>query len=220
MSLDRLRYRALILAEERTTAAPTAETARILLAAAEKSGLFAQDAVLRLERRAAHARRSAEPGGAASGSIELDRALRRALLTACESCVSLEDLAALPLAHTVLASLAPDERRALAELAPERLRLPSGRELEVQYPPDAPPYLESYLQDFFGQRETPRIGNVNAVVHLWAPSKRPLQVTSDLASFWRSQYPELRSALMRRYPRHHWPEDGAAASAVRFKREG
>ena len=55
-------------------------------------------------------------------------------------------------------------------------------------------------------------------MHLWAPNRRPVQVTSDLASFWKTTYPELRRALMRRYPKHHWPEDPTDAKATRFAR--
>ncbi len=98
--------------------------------------------------------------------------------------------------------------RALNELAPARVRLPSGRETRIHYEDGKPPWIASRLQDFFGMRETPRIGaaRVPLVVHLLAPNKRAVQTTTDLAGFWERLYPQVRRELMRRYPRHSWPE--------------
>jgi ATP-dependent helicase HrpB len=92
------------------------------------------------------------------------------------------------------------------QVAPERLKLPGGREVRVHYEAGKPPWIESRLQDFFGVRETPRIGSIPLVVHLLAPNRRPVQVTSDLAGFWERLYPQVRRELSRRYPKHKWPE--------------
>jgi ATP-dependent helicase HrpB len=96
----------------------------------------------------------------------------------------------------------------LDELAPARIRLPNGRQTKVHYEPGKPPWIASRLQDFFGMRETPRIGREQTpvVVHLLAPNQRAVQTTSDLAGFWERLYPQVRRELMRRYPRHSWPE--------------
>jgi ATP-dependent helicase HrpB len=96
----------------------------------------------------------------------------------------------------------------LDELAPSRLRLKIGRETAVHYERGKPPWIESRLQDFFGMRETPRIGpsRTPVVVHLLAPNRRPVQQTSDLAGFWERLYPQVRRELMRKYPKHSWPE--------------
>ncbi len=96
----------------------------------------------------------------------------------------------------------------LAELAPVSLRLPAGRQTRVHYEHGKPPYIASRLQDFFGMRETPRIGlgRTPVVVHLLAPNHRAVQMTTDLAGFWERLYPQVRRELMRRYPRHSWPE--------------
>jgi ATP-dependent helicase HrpB len=91
-------------------------------------------------------------------------------------------------------------------LAPARLKLPGGRDVSVHYEAGKPPWIESRLQDFFGVRETPRIGETPVVVHLLAPNRRPVQVTSDLAGFWERLYPQVRRELSRRYPKHKWPE--------------
>ncbi len=96
----------------------------------------------------------------------------------------------------------------LDEIAPARLRLPSGRQTRVHYEPGKPPWIASRLQDFFGMRETPRVGRdkTPVVVHLLAPNQRAVQTTADLAGFWERLYPQVRRELMRRYPRHQWPE--------------
>ena len=94
----------------------------------------------------------------------------------------------------------------LAKAAPERLRLPGGRDVKVNYEPGKPPWIESRLQDFFGVKETPRINGIPVVVHLLAPNRRPVQVTSDLTGFWERLYPQVRRELSRRYPKHKWPE--------------
>jgi ATP-dependent helicase HrpB len=96
----------------------------------------------------------------------------------------------------------------LSEIAPSRIRLPGGRETKVHYESGKPPWIASRLQDFFGMRETPRIGleHTPLVVHLLAPNQRAVQTTTDLAGFWERLYPQVRRELMRRYPRHSWPE--------------
>lgn len=102
--------------------------------------------------------------------------------------------------------------RALREVAPEKIRLPGGRQVRVRYARHQAPWISSRLQDFFGMRETPRVarGAVPLVVHLLAPNQRPVQTTIDLAGFWERLYPKVRRELSRRYPRHSWPEDPLA----------
>jgi len=101
----------------------------------------------------------------------------------------------------------------LNEIAPNRVRLPNGRQTKINYDSGKPPWIASRLQDFFGMRETPRIANgrIPLVVHLLAPNKRPVQTTTDLAGFWQRLYPQVRRELSRRYPKHAWPEDPYSA---------
>ena len=75
--------------------------------------------------------------------------------------------------------------------------------------PDQPPWIASRMQDFFGLARAPSVGDgrVPLVLHLLAPNQRPVQVTTDLPGFWVKHYPALRKQLMRRYPKHQWPED-------------
>ena len=97
----------------------------------------------------------------------------------------------------------------LRELAPESMRQPNGRQLQITYTPGQAPHVASRLQDFFGMARGPQLagGRIALVIHLLAPNGRALQVTTDLAGFWKTHYPELAQALRRRYPRHSWPED-------------
>ncbi len=98
--------------------------------------------------------------------------------------------------------------RKLNELAPARVRLQSGRQTKIHYEHGKQPWIASRLQDFFGMHDTPRIGpqRLPVVIHLLAPNQRPVQTTTDLAGFWQRLYPEVRRELMRRYPKHAWPE--------------
>jgi ATP-dependent helicase HrpB len=100
------------------------------------------------------------------------------------------------------------DTRLLHQLAPSTLRLDAGRQTRIHYEQGKPPWIASRLQDFFGMRETPRIGpdRTPVVVHLLAPNHRAVQTTTDLAGFWERLYPQVRRELMRRYPRHAWPE--------------
>jgi ATP-dependent helicase HrpB len=96
----------------------------------------------------------------------------------------------------------------LNEIAPAQIRLRNGRQTKVHYERGKPPWIASRLQDFFGMQEAPRIGaeHTPVVVHLLAPNRRPVQTTTDLSGFWDRLYPQVRRELMRRYPKHSWPE--------------
>ena len=98
--------------------------------------------------------------------------------------------------------------RRLDEIAPARIRLQNGCQTKVHYERGKPPWIASRLQNFFGMFDTPRIGpeRTPVVVHLLAPNQRSVQTTSDLGGFWERLYPQVRRQLMRRYPKHHWPE--------------
>ncbi|MET7280240.1 ATP-dependent helicase HrpB [Kribbella sp. NPDC005582] len=100
-----------------------------------------------------------------------------------------------------------------AELAPERLQVPSGSEVRLAYDGVEPPVLAVKLQEVFGWTATPAVadGRVPVVLHLLSPARRPVAITSDLASFWKQGYPQVRADLRARYPRHPWPEDPLTA---------
>lgn len=99
--------------------------------------------------------------------------------------------------------------------APERYQVPSGSRIVIQYEEGKPPVLAVRIQELFGLAETPRIagGRVPLLLHLLGPNYRPEQITSDLASFWKTAYPIVRKDLRGRYPKHSWPDDPLTATA-------
>jgi ATP-dependent helicase HrpB len=116
-----------------------------------------------------------------------------------------------------LGTLLPYElRRRLDAEAPTHVAVPSGSRIAIDYA-GAEPVLAARLQEMFGLAESPRIagGRVPLLIHLLSPAGRPVQVTRDLASFWRGGYREVRAELRARYPRHYWPDDPATAVATR-----
>jgi len=90
--------------------------------------------------------------------------------------------------------------------APERLSLANGRTPKVSYETGAPPHIALRIQELYDVTATPKIalGRVPVLVHILTPGMKPVQVTQDLANFWREHYPRLKSELQRRYPKHEW----------------
>ncbi|KAB2836633.1 ATP-dependent helicase HrpB, partial [bacterium] len=123
----------------------------------------------------------------------------------------------LDLPRACLEALPPEAAALLSRELPGHVVLQAGRRVRVHYPWGREPWIESRLQDFFGMKEGPKLagGRVPLLLHLLAPNQRAVQVTKDLAGFWKNTYPEIRKQLMRRYPKHRWPEDAAAVGAVR-----
>ncbi|MER6116532.1 ATP-dependent helicase HrpB [Streptomyces sp. NPDC001743] len=136
---------------------------------------------------------------------ELSRARRRTDLAGIDAGQALRRL--LP--------WATGEAARLDELAPERIEVPSGSRIRVEYA-GAQPVLAVKLQELFGLQETPRVAGVPVLVHLLSPAGRPAAVTADLASFWSDGYKAVRAELRGRYPRHPWPEDPTTVEATRF----
>ncbi|MBD9725608.1 ATP-dependent helicase HrpB [Streptomyces caniscabiei] len=104
----------------------------------------------------------------------------------------------------------------LDELAPERIEVPSGSRIRVDYARPEQPVLAVKLQEMFGLRESPVLAGVPVLVHLLSPAGRPAAVTADLASFWRDGYRAVRAELRGRYPKHPWPQDPATAEPTRY----
>jgi len=128
-----------------------------------------------------------------------------------------DHLSRLSLTDILLSLLTWDQRRRLDELAPSHLTVPSGSQIRIDYLDDSAPAVSVRLQEVFGLHESPRLGNgrVPITFKLLSPAHRPVQVTRDLASFWRGAYAEVRKDLRGRYPRHYWPENPLEAQAVR-----
>ncbi|MFG3020338.1 ATP-dependent helicase HrpB [Streptomyces sp. NPDC048254] len=136
---------------------------------------------------------------------ELGRARRRADLGRIDAGEALRRL--LPWAS--------GEAGRLDELAPERIVVPSGSRIRVDYGNPEQPVLAVKLQEMFGARQSPAVAGMPVLVHLLSPAGRPAAVTADLASFWRDGYKGVRAELRGRYPKHPWPEDPAAAEPTR-----
>ena len=145
-----------------------------------------------------------------------DDALLRIVEAACDGKRSFRELEDVGLVGWIHAAIEGGER--LPSLCPSTIGLPSGRKVAVHYEVGKPPWLESYLQDFFGLSESPRVLGEPVVLHLLAPNKRAVQITRDLPSFFRTHYPPLRKELGRRYPKHAWPEDTSVPVPMRVPR--
>ena len=139
-----------------------------------------------------------------------DEVLGQVIARACEGAISFEELRKLGLLGLLDAQLG-EHRALVARLAPTHLTLPRRGRAPIHYELEQPPWIASRMQDFFGLARAPTVGDgrVPLVLHLLAPNQRPVQVTTDLPGFWVKHYPALRKQLMRRYPKHAWPEDPA-----------
>jgi ATP-dependent helicase HrpB len=128
-----------------------------------------------------------------------------------------EHLARIPLPDALTARLSWEERRELEALAPSQLTVPSGSRVRIDYLDESAPAVAVRLQEVFGLTATPLLGGgrVPITFKLLSPAQRPVQVTRDLASFWRGAYAEVRKDLRGRYPKHYWPENPLEAEPVR-----
>ena len=129
-----------------------------------------------------------------------------------------EDLKKIKLAEVLYHSLEWDKQQALDKLAPNRIEVPSGSKIKLDYSSKGdPPILAVRLQEVFGMEESPTInhGKISVLMHLLSPGFKPVQIASDLHSFWDTTYFEVRKELKRRYPKHEWPDDPRKAAPIR-----
>ena len=127
----------------------------------------------------------------------------------------------LDLSALLLARLSWQQRARIDALAPTHVEVPSGSRVRIDYADPVVPVLAVRLQELFGLESTPTIcgGSIPLTLHLLSPARRPVQVTRDLAGFWRGSYFDVRKELRGRYPKHEWPEDPInAAPTSRVKR--
>lgn len=220
---DRLYYGELVIEERRKTEFDEARASGLLAEAAAARGaahFVPEGALARFQARLDFIAR-AVPG---SGVAPLrDEELGAALREACAGRRSFRELRDADLLKAILGRVSRAKRALLDRMAPERISLRGGRSVRVHYGEGGePPHLESRLQDFFGLENGPSVagGRVPVVLHLLAPNMRPVQVTTDLAGFWERHYPGLRREMMRRYPKHAWPEDPRKASPAGARRRG
>lgn len=147
-----------------------------------------------------------------------DEAILRALLGFVGGMNKWRDLEKLDLFRVFDYLLAESghDRRELDRLAPTKMEVPSGSNMTIRYEGDEPT-VEVRLQECFGLMETPKVagGKVPIVMTLLSPAQRPIQITKDLAGFWRGAYALVRKDMRGRYPKHYWPEDPFTAIATR-----
>jgi ATP-dependent helicase HrpB len=150
-----------------------------------------------------------------------DSGLKALLPEICEGKRTLHEVEKGDWQGIILAHLSFQTKRTLDTAFPERVTVPSGSAIRINYSDAAAtgeaPVLACRLQELFGITKTPAIvnGTVPLTLHLLAPNGRPCQVTRDLASFWQNTYPSVRKDLRGRYPKHYWPEDPFSATATR-----
>jgi ATP-dependent helicase HrpB len=169
-----------------------------------------QERVLFLRRTAA----GAEPWPDVSERA-LEECLESWLAPHLAGLTRLPDLKRVDLGAALGGLLSWRQRRDLSALAPTHLTVPSGSRIRLDYSADAP-VLAVRIQEMFGCAETPRVGDGRPVLlHLLSPAGRPVQVTADLAGFWRRGYSEVKKDLKGRYPKHPWPDDPLAAPPTR-----
>src|SRR5450432_1187975 len=124
----------------------------------------------------------------------------------CHGVVSYKDIKEREVKPVVMSWLSHAQRELLDKHAPERLTLTNGRAPKVSYESARPPLISLRIQELYDVNQTPKIalGRVPVTVHILTPGMKPIQVTQDLASFWREQYPKIKSELARKYPTHLW----------------
>jgi ATP-dependent helicase HrpB len=209
----RVAYLDLVLAETVRTDVDRAAAGAILADAVDPDQLLGDAERGLLDRLRFLARAMPEVGWPADAGT-LARDAVRALAAGR---ASVAELRAAGLGQTMLGLLTPAQRRALEREAPVEFELPSGRSARIRYQADRPPVVAARIQELFGLTATPRLaaGRVPLVLELLAPNRRPVQITDDLASFWRTTYAEVRKQLRGRYPKHAWPDKPSRAHLVR-----
>ena len=129
-----------------------------------------------------------------------------------------EDLKKIDLKTVLQSHLDYDLQNLLDQLAPERIKVPSGSNIKLNYQANGEsPILAVRLQEVFGMLETPTVnnGNVNVLMHLLSPGFKPVQITGDLNSFWKKAYFDVKKELKARYPKHYWPDNPLEAQPLR-----
>ncbi len=143
--------------------------------------------------------------------------LKEILKSLCDHRRSLRELQEAPWLDWIRSQLSQEQLSAVDREAPERIEVPSGNKIRLEYDGIKPPVLAVRIQEVFSWLTTPKLafGRVPVLLHLLAPNMRPQQITDDLESFWNRTYSVVRAELRRRYPKHAWPEDPRTAKPIR-----
>jgi ATP-dependent helicase HrpB len=133
-----------------------------------------------------------------------DRRLLREQI--CHGAISYREIKERPVWPVVKSWLAPAQQQLIDDYAPERMEMPNGRKFKIVYSPTAAPVIAARIQDLYGVEQELRIahGRIPLVIQVLAPNQRPIQITQNLANFWKESYPVIKKELSRKYPRHEW----------------
>ena len=203
---DETRFRDLVLEEKLSDNPPADEAARILAreVAAGRCALdnwneAVEQLILRIHRLREWMPELALPVIGAE-----DRGAMLELI--CQGAFSANQIKARPVLPVVKSWLSRQQQGWIEEYAPERIQLPRGRTVKVVYSVDGAPTIAARIQDLYGIKETLWIASRRVAVRIQvlAPSNRPVQITENLAVFWRETYPKLKQELQRKYPKHEW----------------
>ena len=212
----RERLGALVLSDAPLRDADPSRIAAALLDGIRAEGIAAlpwSDGARRLRERIAFVARH-EPGWPDVSDAALAGTLDLWLAPHLDGLRRMSDVQRIDLTAILAGTLDWRQRAALDDLAPSHLAVPSGSRIPIDYSDPNAPALAVRLQEMFGCADTPRIarGRVPLTLRLLSPAHRPVQVTRDLAGFWRTSYFDVRKDLRGRYPKHHWPDDPLAAT--------
>src|SRR5690348_1333534 len=214
----RVRLGAIVLAEHPLSDADPTDLATALVTALAGAGVDAlpwSEGARRLRERLAFLHH-VDPAWPDMSNAALAASMQEWLAPSVVGMRRRDDVARLDLGAALLERLDWRQRAALDELAPTHLVVPSGSRIPIDYRDPAAPALAVRLQEMFGLADTPRVfaGRVPLTLHLLSPAQRPVQVTRDLAGFWRTSYFDVQRELRGRYPKHDWPDDPLAAVAT------
>jgi ATP-dependent helicase HrpB len=216
---EREKLGAIVLAERAIRNADPARVTSALLEGIRQAGLDAlpwSDGARSLRQRLAFLHRVDATWPDVSDSALVDT-LGTWLAPHLGTARSIADVSRIDLAAALVSELPWSRRAAVDDLAPTHIVVPSGSRIPIDYSNPSAPVLAVRLQEMFGLADTPTAarGAVPLTIHLLSPAHRPVQVTKDLAGFWRSSYFDVRKELRGRYPKHYWPDDPMQAEPTR-----
>jgi ATP-dependent helicase HrpB len=203
---EQLRFRDLAIGTRRLDPPPAEEAARLLTEEVLAGRLVLKDWDHAVEQWILRLNLLGQwcPELALPPITEQDR--RHLVEQLCHGASGYKDLKDKPAKPSVKSWLSAAQQQLLDKHAPERLTLANRRTPKVNYETGAPPHIAVRIQELYEVTSTPRIamGRVPVLVHILAPNMRPVQITQDLAGFWREQYPRVKQELQRKYPKHQW----------------
>ena len=206
LAAELLRFRDLALAAKRIDPPPADAAARLLAEEIVAGRLLLPNWDHHVEQWLARLNLLCKECGDLQLPAITDDDKKHIIAELCHGAVSYKDIKEREVKPVVMSWLSAAQRELLDKHAPERLTLPNGRTPKVNYEPGRAPFISLRIQELYDVNQTPKValGRVPVTVHILTPGMKPIQVTQDLASFWREHYPKIKSELARKYPKHLW----------------